>query len=1025
MSSVSPASSFGQEGRASVTLRSGGFSGGGRGGAIDLEEQRQAEASREAARIAEASRIAQEIAAKAAAQRAAAAAKESARQDLIRRSTATARSPAFDLIPFQAAARRRRAASRVKPGTAAERRLQAKGIPTASSLLQFEAGIDVVRAEALRQEAARLGGGLTRLQTERFLAGRGADAFEVPPEPKTATQELMTLDAEILQTPAPRPSLVREKQLIKQSIIGRFNDRLKLTIDRAKKKAFGVDVVKEATEAKGITDFLQTRVGDFNSRIESFNSRFGNRELSEGEFDRATAESNKLAAEEKFLKVQENRLKQIETVRLGRKRGPIVEFLKKKRFSTRAFDVEKDRVVIGEKDAISISDILTAPAVGVRKIGEGVGALTESILLEGPPPKEKTKGRERIETIFDIGSFAVPQVAVTRLGTKAITGGATAFDPTEDLDIRIAEGLEAGFSAGLLGAGAVVGGVRKGREPLVVKGAKPEVQSFAETLSLDIRQGEKSGQLAQTIVKSARPARQAFVSPTRRVGLILLDESQLARGSFEDLKTLFPKGRIDTIENAAFAASISEPFLVTKGTIVRPLRKGGRIVEVATVKGTTKRIEPTIISRLEGRSDPLVRELTKIDPTKLDKFTLRSLEELQKTTGLSKGLEITRELKGFAKGTKLGSADIVTTDLFKITRKDLVGIPAGRRIRRAKITSIQRPVSKTKFDREFGLKEAEVLTEEFAILDTTFPRTARPKKVSRLKGRVRRFEFEVPGISREPVGTRFPAKKKSVKTKQELRLKDLSLETIRSQTGAIAFRNAGRIKSRSPSIKNILSKAGITELEARELPRMVGGGGALRGQFAGQGTFELTDEISGFLTIPQKRAASRSNLVSLSTNLERDLSRSNFELSTLTRTTNKNQQKNLSKNLNKSISKNLSRNISRLNNVEKTLQKTLQKSLLKQLQKSVVKIPKPPRVPRIPFIPKRPKLKPLFLFTTQKKRRKDKRIRRLGDESILFVPGFTASALELTQEVSLKDLEKQARSPTVGLGLRKIPVILD
>ncbi len=960
LASVSPASTLGLEETSTVTLRSGRFSGGGQ----SFPSSGSAVAAEAARRAAEQARLAQEAADRQAAQRVA----EQARQKLIRESTATARSPDFDLVPFQEAARRKRKASRVKPGSVAERRLEEKGISVPpSTLLAFEAGLAGFRSETLKTESERLGQGLTRLQTERLFAGRTGGAVAGPSRPKVSpsTAELTTIEAELLQTPAPQQALTT-----RQSIIGTARQKAKDITERLKRRfdPTGFDIAEEESK---IVSGLQTSVPEFNRRVKSFNDRFGSSSLSSTEFERAAIRSAELETEGQFLQSQQARLDQLEQQRLGRTRGPVVSFLKKKRFDTRAFDTEQDRVVIAEKDVISIADILTAPAVGVQKIGEGIGALAERIILEEEiPAGEKTKGRKIIETAFDIGSFVVPQVAIARLGTKAVTGTATAFDPTEEFDIRAIEGLEAGLSVGLLGAGAALRARRLAKEPLVVKAPRPEVQSFSETLDINIRQGGKAGQLAQVIVESARPARQAFVAPSRRVGGAILDEKQLAKLSFGELKSLFPKGSIRDIENAAFAASVSEPFLVSSGLIARPLRKGGRIVELASAKGTTKRIEPTIISRLEGRSDPLVRELNRIDPTKLDKFTRRSLQELQKTTGLPKGFDITKELKAFPKGTKLGTGDIVTTDLFKITKsKGLERIKPGRRVRRGKITSIQRPVARTEFDREFGLKARELLVEELGILDTTFPRTAIPKKVSILKGRVRRFEFEVPELTREQVGTKIVGKRRG-RTAQKLR--DLELVQIQQQTGAAAFRTAGRLKARSPSIKQILSREGITELSPRELPTIVGGAGALKGEFAGLGTFELTDEVSGFLTRPQKRSAVRSNLVARSNNLERDLLRSNFELSTLTRTRNKTQQKNLSKNLNKSISKNLSKTLSKTQSIEKTLQKTLSKTLLKQLSKSAPRTLRGLDNLELFSIPKRPKIKiPFALRQKQKKRKGD------------------------------------------------------
>ncbi len=396
-----------------------------------------------------------------------------------------------------------------------------------------------------------------------------------------------------------------------------------------------------------------------------------------------------------------------------------------------------------------------------------------------------------------------------------------------------------------MGAVGVRRGIRKARETFIIKEPKKELESISKTNIAELRQQEKALQVAEFQVTGFKPARKAFVS-RKRIGGIIVEPKleQLAKLSKKDLKTLFPKGKVISIEPPVLTRTRAEPFFIERGKVARPVRRGRR-VELITLKATPSRVSPLLISRLEGairRGSKEVSKLTK-KRKELDPLTRESLKQIEKITGLPKGIEV----KGITpKKVELQTGEIAVTDIGKLVDKELRIFPKGRRVTRGEITAIQRPVLKTEFEREFGLVERELLAERIGVVDVTFPRvprrkvlpktilekegdlisispkveliTVRPRRVAKLRGLVERREFNLPPTSTPSLFKKGVRPKRTARQRLVLERK-LGLQSIQKQVAAASLVQKRITRTRVKAPRQILKEASLTtpSLKLREI----------------------------------------------------------------------------------------------------------------------------------------------------------------------------------------------------------------
>lgn len=462
---------------------------------------------------------------------------------------------------------------------------------------------------------------------------------------------------------------------------------------------------------------------------------------------------------------------------------------------------------------------------------------------------------------------------------------------------------------------------------------------YADTKVKNIRIGEKPVDIAEFKVTAITPPIRAFQISRLQAILSGVNERQFQKLTFEELKLIFPRGKVTELRPLRVSQSITEPFIIRGGRIVRAVSRRGEPV-VFSFRGTyytlsgRSRITKKELSILSGETYSS-RTLRTISPSRRElpaniQVALKELEKIQAPPGI-------KAQRIFDKKLKLDTGGIRLEQLFSLTGKGARLPKPGKSITRGEIAAIQRQLSEVKFERKYGLKELEILREDIGAIDVTFPRLRRPRKGLKIEGIVERKEYEFPSLEPSDVKVyRSTGAKKSSDAFLKQLYKDDNLKVLQKAIGTTAIKQSktpsGRV--RSPKVESVseplrtasaFSGTGLyerTELEAGRLPPQA------RNVQVGLPSYRLRNE-GRIKQIPEIKIMQRA----LPKVLEKEIS------------------KEALKEINKVTAKNVIKEITKQTNKQSV------KQVSKLTFKSTTK--KPPRVPptyRPPKVPKSPKI---------------------------------------------------------------------
>lgn len=531
------------------------------------------------------------------------------------------------------------------------------------------------------------------------------------------------------------------------------------------------------------------------------------------------------------------------------------------------------------------------------------------------------------------------------------------------------------------------------KEPINIKTelGVPE-EYFAETSVKNIRINDRTLNIASFEVTGISKELRAFEVPRYAAALRGLkpNDARLASLSFEELKLVAPEGQVKVIRNLRISKSITEPFIIQNGRILRATERPGE-PGVFSFRGTfyrdrgNFRITSKKFSILSGEtyeSIPL-RTLSKTRG-ELTPELRKALEEIEKINA-PKGINAKFD---FNKKLEIQTGGIRLEDFFKLTGKGFKEIPAGNRISRAEITALQKRLRSVKYEtsNNAGLVEEEVLSEKIGAIDTSLPRIRSPKKGIKIEGIVFRKEYELPIES--DVFYNTGGRKSSPKFLEELSSNNKQSEkALQEAIGNVALK-----LSKGSKAKINLPKAEVN------LPKS-----EVASAFAGTGLYERT-EATGF-----KLPSMVKEDIGLREAPDLIISVRNIPKVEII---NKNVAKDISKEINKNVSKDVTKEI--LKEVPKLTEKNIAKSITKQaekqvnklIEKTIVKAPPryaPPLTPKTPKIPKTPKRPPVIIPSLN-----------FGKKNLSSVPGFKAFVIKGGKKKYLKGIFPEAEALEKG-----------
>lgn len=386
-------------------------------------------------------------------------------------------------------------------------------------------------------------------------------------------------------------------------------------------------------------------------------------------------------------------------------------------------------------------------------------------------PKEFQKQNEFYQTLFyDLPSEllfpqTLPQLAALGIGVKTL--GSTSPSTLTTLSKLGLGGTMSAASAydffntesntqklkDLVFFGMGLGVVKNtlGEKIIVRKFQKPEVITDYQEIRADIFQTDKLLESdARFSVYSYQQAQLGYET-TRLEKLkydiqLLKPAKPIGEMTAQEISSLI-KGNIVEISEPSVAMTMSDTLKI----------KNGKLQGIIYSKAATPTKEtPIIESVLRGvnygeqisPSDLKILQMDKINSALFDRLAVET-----KTFGF----------KLYPKNTFLSVGEINVQDFLRITDTSNIFIPYGRRTTRLDIGFLTKPeIVDVKFNKEYGLTEAELIKGYMSFIDETYPRVPRaklsgdigelydvvkPKKVGFMKGETLRFEFNIPGIS--------------------------------------------------------------------------------------------------------------------------------------------------------------------------------------------------------------------------------------------------------------------------------------
>ncbi len=617
----------------------------------------------------------------------------------------------------------------------------------------------------------------------------------------------------------------------------------------------------------------------------------------------------------------------------------------------------------------------------VQRGAIGVGAAVGGAVLFG---QKVITEPQQVATDISLGvaRFARdPGGTLTRVGTGVV---------------KVAKEDPAFFTGVVFGELALFKGLSKvskiGKEPVIFREAIKPIETVSKTKAFNVIRQEQGLDFASFTQVSARESRKAFVTTSSQVLKSQFFRADLPKGrkpTITELQLAFPKGKVVEISPTVGVITKSDLLVIKEGQILGALTPKGfqRQASIRTIKGTTRRVEPIIISRIEGGFGREKLILDTFDPKKLTKTQRQLIENIERDVGgqIPKGFEF-----------ELGSVEI--KDVFKVTKRgDVKIIPKGRKIRRGDIVGITSEKLRVELEgTEFGLKGFEKLSERLAVADVTFPLLRRPKRTRLIRGEIERKFFELPARTE---ASEFIKKTTTGRTKQ-IRRQELSLKQV---MGASTLKQTEILRTIKPkTTTKIIQQASIGKgKDLASLPLIVGGLGKQASAFAGTGLFEVSESAVISRTLPRVTPLSIAREIPLEITRE------------------------ISKLIPRQIPKEIARQIPRL--TPKEIPKLIPKQVTRQTTRLIPRL-LPRTVPRTttsfpPLIritlPKSARSSPRLFGRRRGKKKKEEPgfrvlIRRRGKERVVGTDLPKGAAISIGKDITQKTLARTFRLEATG-----------
>lgn len=580
----------------------------------------------------------------------------------------------------------------------------------------------------------------------------------------------------------------------------------------------------------------------------------------------------------------------------------------------------------------------------------------------------------------------------------------------------------------------VIKGVKYLREGVIIKEGKFKPFITAETEIENLGSLTASVDIGKFTVAGIKEANVGFVAPRGDVifrRFIRVGGEDLSKASLPELQLTFPRGREIKLDKQIKVLLGTENFPTKNGKVLSSLR-GGKGVGYSISREVESKLTNVKIGTFSGQLDEDIKLLKQVNPKKLSKIDEKLFKEA--VSG-----KVFSDKAQFFKGSTL------TKDLYKLTRRDLKLISAGkRRIRKgdlildytipSKRTTLRgrlAGVQQSEINMEGlinpkvpQLKEFEVLKEDIAFADITYPRVPRtigkysfrrfpqlkefkgynlkrdidiaPRRVDTLKGITYRTRFDIPSVAKSdfqffrtrgtkktPFSFTFPKQNQLQNVIQKFDIPKLESGSnavpIQAMKGALGLRVAKEFKS------SRLSNAQIQK------------------QFGSQSSLEGARQTARvYSALPERQSTQQ--VTKLSSRLFPKL-----------------QTKQLTDLSTKTLTKQLPRLSTK--QVQKLTTKLVTKLTPKEITKSIT-VPIPIRIPT----PRRTKrFVPIAFNFKQKPFRipRQRRARRRSD--LALVESFTARELKLRpQIIRAKDIGKAlARQQNIALPSLRTIVLPD
>ncbi|MFA6201189.1 MAG: hypothetical protein WC679_12375 [Bacteroidales bacterium] len=448
----------------------------------------------------------------------------------------------------------------------------------------------------------------------------------------------------------------------------------------------------------------------------------------------------------------------------------------------------------------------------------------------------------------------------------------------------------------------------------------PKIETFTSSASTNIiKKGESLVTIGEFKVIGTTASRQVFevkqydilrnkflgaAYPKGKSNLDLLDVPRL--------EATFPTGKLKPYTPPSFTYSFTEPFIVNKkGWITKPVRKGGTLVGVGTIKMTPTKTS-TYYSSLKGFTEPIEYNVN-VNKGNLASIPKKGFESIEVLAN-KKGIKV---LQKFPREMQFSLGEIETNKLFKVSKGKLKLFQEGKRTNRGALIGVRKEVGNIEYSNEFGLKEQSFFNEKIGFVDITMPKMRTPKKSFLIEGTATEKYFELPT---ETTGIKSITRSGRTSSQEYLqglynpKQKQISPQ-IKKQIVSTAFTQSKLMKTNP--IVSITKTPSVSK-------------------YAGLGLYERTEGGMTPQSINQRTFTNQNNLFKTNTLLYSSPKVSTFNVETF-KFVNKPLERELTKGMTREVLKPLERTITKeqTKTILKPMQKITQKEMQRVMQRQV------------------------------------------------------------------------------------------